>query len=467
MKTLSRAGTWWPRFGHFLPILAASAIGIAASIAGWHAAALQADRLAALDFQARAKSRASILQNGIDEYSNSIAAVRAFFESSHVVEREEFSIFAEQLLGDRAAILRVSWIPRIGRDERRTHELEAARQGLEGYRIHDIATERPSAPSPERDEYYPVLFAAGVGATSDVYGLDIASEPMRRRALERARDTGGMAAAPNIALNTTTGNRQGFFVLSPVYRQGAPHGTTEDRRRNLVGFVNGVFETRMMIESILAAAAIPGDLDDHFFAADAAPGTVPFYAHSSRRRSASIRSQTLAALTGGLHWSSEIRLGDGRWTFVATPTPGGPGIATHGRAWIVLIAGVLFTGLVVEYMWTSIRHARRLEAAMKSLDRTLVELESQNTLFDAALNNMSEGLCMFDGQQRLLVSNARYAQMYGLQPEQLKPGMTQNEIFEMRNARGGHAREIPEEYAREMLSMAARGHANDPTPNTQ
>ena len=74
---------------------------------------------------------------------------------------------------------------------------------------------------------------------------------------------------------------------------------------------------------------------------------------------------------------------------------------------------------------------------------------------------------MFDGRQRLLVSNARYAQMYGLQPEQLKPGMTQHEIFEMRIAHGSHGREIPEEYAREMLSMAARGHANDPTPNTQ
>ena len=56
----------------------------------------------------------------------------------------------------------------------------------------------------------------------------------------------------------------------------------------------------------------------------------------------------------------------------------------------------------------------------------------------------------------------RYAQMYGLQPEQLKPGMTQHEIFEMRIAHGSHGREIPEEYAREMLSMAA-----EDTPTTR
>src|SRR5262249_18370765 len=39
-----------------------------------------------------------------------------------------------------------------------------------------------------------------------------------------------------------------------------------------------------------------------------------------------------------------------------------------------------------------------------------------------ALNNMSQGLCMFDGSERLTVGNRRYYEMYGLSPEQAKPG---------------------------------------------
>jgi diguanylate cyclase (GGDEF)-like protein len=167
-----------------------------------------------------------------------------------------------------------------------------------------------------------------------------------------------------------------------------------------------------------------------------------------------------AVLAAGLHWSQQISVGDGLWTFVAVPTPGGPRIASHARAWFVLFVGLLISGLVVAYMWTSVRHAHRLEVANRSLDRTLRKLEAQNTRFDAALNNMTEGLCMFDGQQRMLVCNARYAQMYGLQPNQVKPGITLSEIFEKRITHGGPAGEIPEEFARKMFSMVAE---NKPT----
>jgi PAS domain-containing protein len=37
-----------------------------------------------------------------------------------------------------------------------------------------------------------------------------------------------------------------------------------------------------------------------------------------------------------------------------------------------------------------------------------------NVLLDTALNNMSQGLCMFDAQARLVVCNRRYIEMYGL-----------------------------------------------------
>src|SRR5262249_9633831 len=51
-------------------------------------------------------------------------------------------------------------------------------------------------------------------------------------------------------------------------------------------------------------------------------------------------------------------------------------------------------------------------------------LQRQNTRFDAALNNMPHGLAMFDGDQRLVVSNKRYAAMYGLADAQVAPGTT-------------------------------------------
>lgn len=64
------------------------------------------------------------------------------------------------------------------------------------------------------------------------------------------------------------------------------------------------------------------------------------------------------------------------------------------------------------------------------------ELEAINVRFDAALNNMSQGLCMFDAEQRVLVSNARYAEIYHLTAEQVAPGTSLAQILEYRCEKG-------------------------------
>ena len=49
---------------------------------------------------------------------------------------------------------------------------------------------------------------------------------------------------------------------------------------------------------------------------------------------------------------------------------------------------------------------------------------------------MTQGLAMFDSEQRLVVCNQRYTEMYGLTPEQVKPGTTVRQILQYRLANG-------------------------------
>ena len=58
----------------------------------------------------------------------------------------------------------------------------------------------------------------------------------------------------------------------------------------------------------------------------------------------------------------------------------------------------------------------RLAATHAALQKINRELARHNLRFDTALNNMTHGLCMFDGERRLIVCNTRYAEMYGLTP---------------------------------------------------
>src|ERR1700685_2713268 len=47
---------------------------------------------------------------------------------------------------------------------------------------------------------------------------------------------------------------------------------------------------------------------------------------------------------------------------------------------------------------------------------------AQSRLLRAALNNMTQGLCMFDGTARLVLCNDRYLEMYALRPQLRPPG---------------------------------------------
>ena len=75
-----------------------------------------------------------------------------------------------------------------------------------------------------------------------------------------------------------------------------------------------------------------------------------------------------------------------------------------------------------------------------------------------ALNNMSQGLCMFDARQRLIVCNDRYAQLYGLSKELIKPGTTLREILECRIA-AGHAPGNHQKYIADRLNEVAVNQA--------
>ena len=73
---------------------------------------------------------------------------------------------------------------------------------------------------------------------------------------------------------------------------------------------------------------------------------------------------------------------------------------------------------------------------MRALDRTINELEGNNRRFDAALANISQGLCIFDADNRLVVSNARYRQMYDLSEAQTARGTSFRDLLAHRLRQG-------------------------------
>jgi methyl-accepting chemotaxis protein len=77
-------------------------------------------------------------------------------------------------------------------------------------------------------------------------------------------------------------------------------------------------------------------------------------------------------------------------------------------------------------------------------------------LLTRVINNLSQGLCMFDAQTRIVLLNERYLTMYNLSPKVVKPGCTLRQLIEHRKATGLFSGDI-ESYCHDIIQSVASG----------
>src|SRR5437763_16088192 len=135
---------------------------------------------------------------------------------------------------------------------------------------------------------------------------------------------------------------------------------------------------------------------------------------------------------------------DGRIiAYTVYPMPGGGGMATH----------------------EDITEREELNARLKKqydLGREQEEaLRIRNFQFDTAINNMSQGLCFFDSDHRLIVANNRFVEMYDIPPGRVGPGSTVAEIVDLRYEAGSFPMMSRDEYLHWRTNVAATNEAKD------
>jgi PAS domain-containing protein len=93
----------------------------------------------------------------------------------------------------------------------------------------------------------------------------------------------------------------------------------------------------------------------------------------------------------------------------------------------------------------------RTKRALDELQAHNSDLRAKNARLETALNNMSQGLVMFDSQERVVVCNDFYIDMYGLSRDVVKPGCLLIDLLRHRVATGGDLNRDPEQYRLDLL----------------
>ena len=77
----------------------------------------------------------------------------------------------------------------------------------------------------------------------------------------------------------------------------------------------------------------------------------------------------------------------------------------------------------------------------------------QSIQLDSTLNNLSQGVCMYDEHRRLILCNDRYAEMFDLPHELTTPGTTLRQIFDHQISRGLYPRGGPGRISARMMAI--------------
>jgi len=90
------------------------------------------------------------------------------------------------------------------------------------------------------------------------------------------------------------------------------------------------------------------------------------------------------------------------------------------------------------------------------LKKQEVTLKGTNLRLDAALDNMSQGLCLYDAKSRLQVVNRRFCEIFMLRREQMQPGIGFKDVLELSVAAGNHPGKTASELLADQLGLVGR-----------
>ncbi|HEY9734965.1 MAG TPA: CHASE domain-containing protein, partial [Trichocoleus sp.] len=301
------------------------------------------------EFQQQIDNLTTSLQRTTNRYNDLLLSIGDLYQvSNNQVSQEDFHQFVQRALSAYPGIQALEWAPHVTAAERLAYEQVSAQ-----------IVERDAAgaliPAAPRFEYVPVTYVEPWLSNEAALGYDLASDPTRQRAMILARDTGEIAATGRVQLvQETAENQYSFLVFLPVYR--SPASTPAARKRNLEGYVLGVFRVADVVEESLQNLNF--DIDFYIFDQTARPDEqfLGFY-DSTQQRVVTTANQTIQSRLGrrSLCPTSQactqiLTLGQREWRILFLPAP-----STYPRyfPWSTLstlLMGLLLTSSLWVYL---------------------------------------------------------------------------------------------------------------------
>jgi diguanylate cyclase (GGDEF)-like protein len=226
-------------------------IGILASIVTYSISRHRSSSEAAAVFTAQASEIANDIEQRIRIYTDVLYALRGLFSASVDVDLQEFRRFARDLAVHERypGLANVSYAYHVRGPDKQKFETQMRRAlGKEDPAFASFTVH----PADGRADYHVLTYIEPLAPNRVALGLDLANDPDRRVAVEKARDSGSVAVTPGIALLRDSNNRVVSVLMRlAVYRGGDVPDTIEARRQQYQGLVGVAIRVNEMMAKTL------------------------------------------------------------------------------------------------------------------------------------------------------------------------------------------------------------------------
>jgi PAS domain S-box-containing protein len=360
------------------------------------------------DFISQCGEIHNVIADRLDDHASILLGGRALFDGFEEVSRSEWGVFSKQQKIERQlpGIQGIGFSLLIPPTELARHIQEIRSQGFPEYTVK---------PDGEREVYSSIIYLEPFsGRNLRAFGYDMFSEPVRRKAMERARDTDSAALSGKVVLVQETEKevQAGVLMYVPVYRKGMPTNTVEQRRAAIYGWVYSPCRMNDLMQGMLEGGNLKKARQLRLRIFD---GEQPL-PQSLLYESLSLKDERSHP---GERFYQKVPVAFNGHCWILSFTQPGDGLfaAEYAKVWFILVVGMLITLLLFILIGVLLNTRATAQRMAETLTVDLKRSEANFRTFFESMTDMIM-VCTVDG--RLLFTNTAVTRTLGYAPDELK-----------------------------------------------
>jgi PAS domain S-box-containing protein len=343
------------------------------------------------------------IRDRLNIYAMILRGGSGLFSATNSVSRDQWHAYVRTLHADRnvPGVQGIGFTQVIPQGRLAAHIARIRAEGFPDYTVR---------PSGERTLYTSIIYLEPFRDRNlRAFGFDMFSEPVRRNAMEQARDSGEAALSGKVELVQEDGKevQAGTLMYFPVYRNDASLATLEQRREALIGWVYSPFRMNDLMTGTISELSGSDSrvIDVHIYDGPSlSPAKLLFDSNPSKPQQSNSAS----------HIHRVIQFDpDTQWVLRFEPVAGESNL-DYTYAWVSLIAGLVISGLMFGLMRSLINTRTNATRIAEGLTDKIGELSQRLSI---ATDSAKIGVWDYQVKEnKLLWDNSMYP-LYGVSPD--------------------------------------------------